>query len=237
MASDLDYYRILNVTHECTADEVRQQYLRLTILFHPDRNPGDEARCAEQLRQVKEAFEVLSDDKKRAKFDRSYQEMLAVKAYRAAPKSSGAYNTTEDGRTVYTPWRPANGNQPAVEQPQKPRARMTPLKIVAIVAILGAAAALGAAYLMQAGSTPPGHVWSGSSTAVVHPNRGHHEASRYSARSTFELGYGLRHKYASSASHTSHVRHSVDSPSQERANRLAEARLNDEFQQPRQEIQ
>ncbi len=64
-----DYYELLGVGRTATADEIRKAYRKLAMKYHPDRNQGDEA-AADRFKEVSEAYEVLSDEKKRAAYDR-----------------------------------------------------------------------------------------------------------------------------------------------------------------------
>ncbi len=66
--SKRDYYQILGVSREATKVELKQSYRRLAMKYHPDRNEGDK-NIEEQFKEVKEAYEVLSDDQKRAAYD------------------------------------------------------------------------------------------------------------------------------------------------------------------------
>ena len=63
-----DYYEILNVDRNASEPEIRQAYRRLAMKYHPDRNPGDQA-AEEKFKEVKEAYEALSDARKRAAYD------------------------------------------------------------------------------------------------------------------------------------------------------------------------
>lgn len=63
-----DYYEILVVTKTATDDELKKSYRKLAIQFHPDRNPGD-AKAEASFKEVNEAYQVLSDPKKRAAYD------------------------------------------------------------------------------------------------------------------------------------------------------------------------
>ncbi len=63
------YYEVLGVTREATEDEIKKTYRRLAMQYHPDRNPGDQ-EAEEKFKQAAEAYEVLSDRKKRDIYDR-----------------------------------------------------------------------------------------------------------------------------------------------------------------------
>ncbi len=64
-----DYYEILGVTKNSTADEIKKSYRKVAMQFHPDRNTGDKA-AEEKFKEAAEAYEVLSDSEKRAQYDR-----------------------------------------------------------------------------------------------------------------------------------------------------------------------
>ena len=65
-----DYYKLLKVDRNASEAEIKKSYRRLAMKFHPDRNTGDAAVTAEiKFKEVKEAYEVLSDPKKRAAYD------------------------------------------------------------------------------------------------------------------------------------------------------------------------
>src|SRR5213080_1311827 len=64
-----DYYNILAVKKDAKADEIKKAYRRLARKFHPDVNPGDKA-SEDKFKEVQEAYDVLSDEKKRKVFDR-----------------------------------------------------------------------------------------------------------------------------------------------------------------------
>ena len=64
-----DYYKVLGVPRGAKADDIKKAYRRLARKHHPDVNPGDKT-AEERFKQVSEAFEVLSDAKKREMYDR-----------------------------------------------------------------------------------------------------------------------------------------------------------------------
>ena len=64
-----DYYEILGVPRNATEKEIRQAYRRLARKYHPDVNPGDK-EAEQKFKEIQEAYEVLSDPEKRAKYDR-----------------------------------------------------------------------------------------------------------------------------------------------------------------------
>jgi curved DNA-binding protein len=64
-----DYYEILQAPRTATADEIKKSYRKLARKYHPDLNPGD-SDAAAKFRDVQEAYEVLSDEEKRNRYDR-----------------------------------------------------------------------------------------------------------------------------------------------------------------------
>ncbi|HWB28603.1 MAG TPA: molecular chaperone DnaJ [Chitinophagaceae bacterium] len=64
-----DYYEILGVSKTASADEIKKAYRKVAMQYHPDRNPGDKS-AEDKFKEAAEAYEVLSDADKRAKYDR-----------------------------------------------------------------------------------------------------------------------------------------------------------------------
>lgn len=63
-----DYYEVLGVAKNATSDEIKKAYKKLAIKYHPDRNPGDK-EAEEKFKEAAEAYDVLHDEQKRARYD------------------------------------------------------------------------------------------------------------------------------------------------------------------------
>ncbi len=83
-----DFYEILGVTKTASADEIKKAYRKVAMQFHPDRNPGDKA-AEEKFKEAAEAYEILSDDNKKAKYDRYGHQAFG-------PGMSGGHNMNTD---------------------------------------------------------------------------------------------------------------------------------------------
>lgn len=69
MAQKRDYYEVLGVPRDADGSAIKSAYRKLAVKFHPDRNPGD-AEAEERFKEAAEAYAVLSDGEKRARYDR-----------------------------------------------------------------------------------------------------------------------------------------------------------------------
>ncbi|OEJ14560.1 molecular chaperone DnaJ [Brachyspira hampsonii] len=68
MADKRDYYEVLGVAKTATNDEIKKAYRKLAMQYHPDRNPGNK-EAEDKFKEATEAYEILSDEKKRAQYD------------------------------------------------------------------------------------------------------------------------------------------------------------------------
>jgi len=79
-----DYYTILQVTKSSTEDEIRKNYRRLAMRYHPDRNP-DSPEAEEKFKEVAEAYGVLTDPVKRRQYNR-----MRARGKRSSPGADGS---------------------------------------------------------------------------------------------------------------------------------------------------
>ena len=61
----MDYYQILELNDDCSKDEIRKNYRSLSLIYHPDKNNGDDT----YFKKINEAYEVLYDDEKRKRYN------------------------------------------------------------------------------------------------------------------------------------------------------------------------
>ncbi|NPA74134.1 MAG: molecular chaperone DnaJ [Epsilonproteobacteria bacterium] len=66
---EIDYYEVLEVSRDASAEEIKKAYRKLALKYHPDRNQGDK-EAEEKFKLVNEAYQALGDEKKRAIYDR-----------------------------------------------------------------------------------------------------------------------------------------------------------------------
>src|SRR5580658_3680590 len=94
-----DYYEILEVTREETADGIKKSYRKLAIKYHPDKNPGDKA-AEEKFKELGEAYEALSDPQKRAAYDQ-YGHAAFDPRMRGGARAGGFHDPADIFREVF----------------------------------------------------------------------------------------------------------------------------------------
>ena len=65
-----DYYQILNVSQDASAEDIKKAFRRLALLHHPDRNPENIKSAEAKFKEINEAYEVLSDEHRRWQYNR-----------------------------------------------------------------------------------------------------------------------------------------------------------------------
>lgn len=91
-----DYYEILEVARNATAEEIKKAYRKKALKYHPDKNPGD-ANAEKKFKEISEAYEVLSNDQKRQIYDRYGKE--GVQGHAAGAHPGGFSSMDEALRT------------------------------------------------------------------------------------------------------------------------------------------
>jgi molecular chaperone DnaJ len=86
-----DYYQILGVSKSATAEELKKAYRKLAMQHHPDRNPGDKA-AEEKFKEISHAYDVLSDDQKRAAYDRYGHDAFTQGGMGSAGSGAGGFD-------------------------------------------------------------------------------------------------------------------------------------------------
>ncbi|MBQ8811654.1 MAG: molecular chaperone DnaJ [Bacteroidales bacterium] len=86
-----DYYEVLGVSKGASADEIKKAYRKLAVKYHPDKNPGDKV-AEEKFKEAAEAYSILSDPDKKAKYDQFGHAGVDG----AAPDFSGGFGNLND---------------------------------------------------------------------------------------------------------------------------------------------
>ena len=77
--AETNYYRVLGVSPDASAKEIKQSYHKLALKYHPDRNGGD-CESEERLKQINQAYHVVGNEERRRRYDllsrASFEEMM-----------------------------------------------------------------------------------------------------------------------------------------------------------------
>ncbi|MFG6428226.1 molecular chaperone DnaJ [Lepagella muris] len=90
MAEKRDYYEVLGVSKGASADEIKKAYRKMAIKYHPDKNPGDK-EAEEKFKEAAEAYDVLSDADKRARYDK-FGHSMGPQGFGGAGGGGGFYS-------------------------------------------------------------------------------------------------------------------------------------------------
>ncbi|HHW92805.1 MAG TPA: molecular chaperone DnaJ, partial [Firmicutes bacterium] len=88
--SSKDYYEILGVSRDATQDDIKKAYRKLARKYHPDVNQND-PKAEEKFKEIKEAYDVLSDQQKRAQYDQFGHAAFENGGYQAGPQGFGGF--------------------------------------------------------------------------------------------------------------------------------------------------
>ena len=86
-----DYYKVLGVERNATEQEIKKAYRKLALKYHPDRNQGNK-QAEEQFKEINEAYQVLSDPSKRARYDQLGE---SYSRYQQSGGAPGGFNWNE----------------------------------------------------------------------------------------------------------------------------------------------
>jgi len=65
----MDYYRVLGVSKTASVDDIKKSYRKLALKWHPDKNPNNQEEASKKFKEISEAYEVLSDERRRRDYD------------------------------------------------------------------------------------------------------------------------------------------------------------------------
>src|SRR5215472_8124324 len=91
-----DYYDVLGVTRDASADQIKSAYRKAALKWHPDRNPDNKAQAEENFRLASEAYSVLSDSQKRSTYDRFGHAGLGGRGFDATGFNSSIFEEFQD---------------------------------------------------------------------------------------------------------------------------------------------
>lgn len=96
-----DYYDVLEVSRTATPDEIKKAYRKKALQYHPDKNPGDSV-AEKKFKEISEAYEILSDEKKRQTYDRYGKDAFANGGGGAGPGGMpGGFSSMEEALRTF----------------------------------------------------------------------------------------------------------------------------------------
>lgn len=98
--SKRDYYEILGIGRDASAEDLKKAYRKLAVKYHPDKNPGDKA-AEEQFKELSHAYEILSDPQKRAAYDQYGHAAFDPRARASSGRGAGFHDPFDIFRDVF----------------------------------------------------------------------------------------------------------------------------------------
>ncbi len=95
-----EYYEILEIQKSATADEIKKAYRKKALQYHPDKNPGDK-EAEKKFKEISEAYEVLSDDKKRQLYDRYGKEGVQGSPFGGGGQGAGGFASMDEALRTF----------------------------------------------------------------------------------------------------------------------------------------
>jgi DnaJ homolog subfamily A member 5 len=92
------HYEVFELPRECSEEDIKKQYKKLALRYHPDKNIGNEDEATQRFKEISTAYSVLSDPKERRWYDEHREQIL-----RGCAPGSG--NSTEDAGEAVDLWR------------------------------------------------------------------------------------------------------------------------------------
>ncbi|GFI23536.1 chaperone protein DnaJ [Lachnospiraceae bacterium] len=91
-----DWYKVLQISRQASDKEIKAAYRKLAKKYHPDAHPGDK-KCEAYFKEITEAYTILSDAKKRKKFDEELDGLKQTTDYQTKAKRQNKTQTEETG--------------------------------------------------------------------------------------------------------------------------------------------
>lgn len=95
-----NYYEVLGLARSATSDEIKKAYRKNALKYHPDRNPGD-AEAEKKFKEISEAYEVLSDEKKRQIYDQYGADALKGAGGMGGPGGHAGFSSMEEALRTF----------------------------------------------------------------------------------------------------------------------------------------
>ena len=135
-----DYYEMLGVSRDASPDEIKKAYRKLAVKYHPDKNPGN-AAAEEKFKEASNAYEVLSDPKKRQIYNQRGHAGVNDMGFHGFTNMEDIFSNFGDifGRTVFGNFGDVFGDAFNRQTPGKPQAQAADMRIKLTVSFMEAA--------------------------------------------------------------------------------------------------